>query len=65
MFIFGIFPLNKLLLVRVFPKSEFFRNDGVFNVFNSNKILQMVQLLLIFVDILPKLGAVHFAEFFH
>ena len=34
-----------------------------FHFFNKNKNLQITQLLLIFVDILPKVGAVHFTEF--
>ena len=34
-----------------------------FHFFNKNKNLQIMQLLLIFVDILPKVGAVHFTEF--
>ena len=34
-----------------------------FSFFNRNKNLQIAQLLLIFVDILPKVGAVHFTEF--
>ena len=60
--IFWNFPINKLLLVREFPDSEILFKSVVFI---WNKWLQIAPLLIIFVDILPKVGAVSFAEFFY
>ena len=59
--LFWIFPLNKLLLVREFPNSEILFKSVVFI---WNKWLQIAPLLIIFVDILPKVGAVPFDQFF-
>ena len=56
------FPLKRLLLVRVFPNSSIYLHGAI--VF-TYKNLQKAPLLIIFVDILPKVGAVSFAEFFH
>ena len=57
--LFWIFPLKKLLPLRVFPNSEILFKSVVFI---CNKWLQIAPLLIIFVDILPKVRAVPFAE---
>ena len=62
MFLFYNFPLDKASHFKVFPYSGIFL-QGV--IVNTYKYLQIAPLRIIFVDILPKVNAVHFAEFFH
>ena len=60
--LFWNFALIKLLPLRVFPGSGIFFQVANFFI---HKYLQIAPLLIIFVDILSKVSAVHFAEFFH
>ena len=54
-------PVNRASSFKVFPDLEIFLQVANFFIY---KYLQIALLLIIFVDILPKVSAVHFAEFF-
>ena len=55
-------PVNRASSFKVFPDSGIFLQVANFFIC---KYLQIALLLIIFVDILPKVSAVDFAEFFH
>ena len=55
-------PVNRASSFKVFPDSGIFLQVANFFIC---KYLQIAPLLIIFVDILPKVSAVHFAEIFH
>ena len=63
---FGDVILNLSSKKAVTPKGvSKFRNFSPSGEFFIYKYLQIAPLLIIFVDILPIVSAVHFAEFFH